>query len=197
MRIVLRDKKIENEQIILEKTSGKHQLGHNLILKNCDLILKVVHGRCFIGSTTKFWGGSITAKVRMTQWQADLTELKDVTFYGKYRGCDFGSVQAENRISNCDFTSAELDRCRFLNCDMDTIILPKWPHFSILRSRTDYTRINEIHWPSEYKIIMNRIATSHPAFVAETFFVPQFIKQYGGSEEDLRKGLEELGGVVM
>lgn len=44
-------------------------------------------------------------------------------------------------IADCDFTGARLDLVSFNNCDLNTIKLPRWPHFTITDPSTTVGRI--------------------------------------------------------
>ena len=66
----------------------------------------------------------------------DTTIFERCKFTGEFPGCDFGARSTPNgktrgTIKDCDLREAILDIVGFSNCDLSTLKLPRWPHFTI------------------------------------------------------------------
>src|SRR5712691_7384011 len=92
------------------------------------------------------------------------TTLRACEFLGKYTGCRFGNVEADQRseIRNCDFSrSTLLHICDFLDgADVASLRWPSWPHIVVTglpRSAPDWLKLQ---LPEELASIQKVIGTA-------------------------------------
>ena len=91
-----------------------------------------------------------------------------------------------------------LDACRFYNCDMRTIQLPRWPCFTLLDPVRRAAELARVEWPGRFgSVVIEGLAKQEESIVALTEHAPSVAAQLGTTTEDLRAVLERLSGVVM
>jgi hypothetical protein len=194
----LKDQIVENKDIYLTDDEV-NILGPGLSVVDCD-IQSTATSKYLSIFESKFEGGSFTAIEPLVNFQWCKIKLSGVRFDGVFSGCDFGhwpEFHGElGGVEECDFGGAVLSNCRFMNCDIDTLVLPGWPCFSIVNPSAISHRIKSINWPGKLGLIMGIFANSPEACTAITANAVELVGRLGGSEESFRAALEELGGVI-
>lgn len=129
----IRNTRILRKRLLLSNLDV-NLLGPDLVLENCS-----VHSDCqskaLIISGLVMTDGHFNQQDRaLTDFHFEFAHFSDVKFTGKFVGCTFGDwvSAATSSIRSCDFTEAGLEDCRFLNCDIESTRLPKWPAFTIV-----------------------------------------------------------------
>jgi hypothetical protein len=131
-----KDREIEGERLELPK-GALYWLGPNLTLRNCTVVISVA-SRWLTLMSGQFFDCTIQAKGELKNLRWARMGLKGCRFKGRFRGNDFGFMEDHidkwklGAVVDCDFSEARLDGCRFYNCDMSTIRLPRWPCFTLL-----------------------------------------------------------------
>jgi hypothetical protein len=193
----LEDREIENERIELD--SGViYFLGPNLTLKNCTLVLRVP-SRDLIIPQARLIGCTIEVRKELKNFRWEHAALEGCRFTGRLSSNDFGrwpsSVEAPGSITDCDFTEARLDECRFVGCDVSTLQLPSWPCFTILEPARRAYELTAIEWPGQLGIAIKGFLKYPESTVAITYWAPAVAKWAGTREENIRAVLEKLNGV--
>ncbi|ATB30025.1 hypothetical protein [Melittangium boletus] len=133
------------------------------------------------------------------------TSLKGCQFMGRMSGCDFGHwpeygsdpAYQNGSITDCDFSDARLDACRFHGCDPSTLRFPRWPHFTILDPIGRSRELNSIQWPGRFgRIIIEDLHDQPPSTRALTFFAPAEAKRYDTTPEALRAVIEKFDCMI-
>lgn len=195
----LEKKTLENSAIVL--TDEVHNyLGHELVLNNCDLTLRLT-SRALTIVDVRFVNCRIRTTKRLVGFQmwcgAVITGCK---FTGQYRGNDFGNWPDQHHrgaIENSDFSDAILDGCRFFGCNIDSLKFPKWPCFVISHPHSRKTDFQSFSWPKTLQV-WAEVMTQSPDNVSATVdFAPRLAKQFGSTEDELRESLIKFGGVRM
>lgn len=192
------DQEIANERLVLDSATELYYLGHNLTLRNCTLVIKVP-ARALVIARTQLIDCTIEVKRELTNFRWQSAHLKGCRFTGRLSGNDFGSCPDrpdEGSIERCDFSQAHLDASRFLQCNIDTIRLPHWPHFSIFEPARRWQELLAHPWPGRIgRIIIAGFAESPPTTAAETYSATRLAKRYGTTPEAIKAVLEKLDGV--
>lgn len=144
--------KIQNQSIsskdIIINDEDHNVLGPELFLDKCHVKnLSASESLVLIGVTiTNSYFEQI---VPLVNFHFEGAHFKNTKFSGVFSGCDFGDWDSPERssISECDFSNAELDGVRFINCDMQNIKLPSWPFFAITPSPEAIAFVKENDWP--------------------------------------------------
>jgi uncharacterized protein YjbI with pentapeptide repeats len=173
-------------------------LGPELMVSNCSITIRCAAGSLVIPGA-RFVDCQVTAKRKLSNFAFDYAGLVNVKFYGRFDGCDFGSwtgvKQAE--VRNCDFSEADLRECRFINCDPDTLVFPKWPCFTILQPHSRLQAFLSQSWPTEkLRLVMQSYVSNDPRCSALTGHA-DILKKYGGDTDTLRTILSRLNGVIL
>jgi len=194
----LKDQVLNNEELVLNDIEV-NMLGPQLTLNGCTVAsYATAKALSFVG--VSIVDSTFISKVALSDFQWCKTDLKGVKFIGQYSGCDFGrwkEFHGENgAISNCDFSEAKLDNCRFMNCDISTLTFPKWPCFTILNPREKAEAIQLISWPGKLGLIMGIFADSPEGCVAVTGNAKGLLKRLGGSELEFKAALQQLEEVI-
>jgi hypothetical protein len=144
----------------------------------------------------------VKGELRNLRWAT--MNFKGCRFKGRFIGNDFGFHEDDldqwklGGIEDCDFSEARLDACRFYNCDMKTIQLPRWPCFTILDPVRRAAELARVEWPGRYgPVVIEGLAEQEERVVAITDHAPSVAARLGTTAEELRAVLERLSGVVM
>ncbi|WP_341679300.1 hypothetical protein [Niveibacterium sp. SC-1] len=162
----LRDRKLS--QLKLELTGDELcSLGPALELDHCHVVSRCRERMLVVPGLT-MRGGSFEQKVQLTNFQFSDAHFQGVRFEGKYVGCDFGDWDsvAQASISDCDFSAAVLDACRFLNCQPETIRFPPWPCFAIFHPHAAASTVASKNWPDELEVVLDTYRDALPACAA-------------------------------
>jgi hypothetical protein len=169
-----------------------------LTLKNCTLVLRV-SARNLIIPGARFIGCTINIKKELKNFGWEHALLEGCRFTGRLNGNDFGHWPDSPRpghIQDCDFSAAQLDACRFLECDTNTLRFPPWPCFTILEPFQRYRELRAVQWPGDIgRIEVEGFAQDPPSTVAVTFSALALAKRSRTTPEAIRATLEKLNGV--
>ena len=177
-------------------------LGPDVVLRNCVIksraaaknisLLNVVLIGC------KFVAQSIIRNLNFCS-----ATFQDCEFSGRFVGCSFGcwpeyfTIPVIGSMEGGDFSGAELDSCRFVDCEPSGIVFPRWPCFTIVDPCLHADEIMGIDWPDDVRFLMEAFATSPSKTTAVSGYAPSIIKKYGGTETDIKKKLSSLKGVIL
>lgn len=190
---------IENETFVLDSRDEVYYLGHNLTLKNCKLIIKVPW-KGLVVAKTRLIGCSIEVSRVLKEFGWDSAILRDCKFKGRFVGCDFGSTPLrpeDGAISNCDFTEARLDWCRFVGCDVSCLRFPLWPCVTILDTVHRIDELRGINWPGSTGLLVKIFEHDFQETKAITFDAQKFAEKSDTTPEAFKAALQGLGGVIL
>jgi hypothetical protein len=199
--IHFKDREILGERIELTK-GPLYWLGPNLTLRDCTVIISAARR-----SLTLMSGQLINCTIQVKGELKTLAwapmKLTGCRFTGRFGGNDFGFREDldERRklggIEDCDFSEARLNGCRFFNCDMSTIRLPRWPCFTLMDPREHAAELIRLEWPGQFGILVEGLAKNPEGTVAETWHAPTMAEKTDTTVEELRAALERVPSVVM
>jgi len=185
-----------SEQDIKLTSEEANFLGPELVLENCTINSNCDRDTLTIAGLTMI-GGDFIQHARLSDFHFSRAHLINVKFTGNFIGCDYGDWEKLDRssVSGCDFSEAILDGCRFLNCDMHGIQLPKWPNFAILNPINARSVVLSRKWPSEIGITLDVYTDNDPECVAICGNAEILAKEDKISLDDLRELLMTLPGI--
>jgi hypothetical protein len=194
----LENRVIENERLDLQP-GVVYFLGPGLTLRNCTLVLRV-SARNLIIPGARFTGCIFDVKKELKNFGWEHALLEGCKFTGRLSGNDFGHWPDSPRpghIQDCDFSTAQLDACRFLACDTNTLRFPPWPCFTLLHPIQRARELSAAPWPGDIgPIVMSDFDQDPPGTVAVTYSASALAKRYGTTPEAIKATLEQLDGVV-
>jgi hypothetical protein len=197
----LNNQTIEGVELVLTNEEAEaHVLGPDLVLKRCRLILRTT-ARGLIMTRVKFVQCHIEARRKLLNFQEWCAcWLQECAFHGRFVGNDFGhwpeDLGSHGGIEGGDFSTATLDGCRFVGCNMHTIRLPRWPCFTLLDPVKRVKELQGARWPGKLDIWVDALADDPPTTAAVVEFAPRLAKNYECSEVELKEALANLNGVV-
>lgn len=197
----LEKQSIADQEIVLTNEQ-KNFLGPDLTFENCRVIFRCAHTSLHI-FRTKFINCHIEIRRKLVNFQWLHTWLQDCKFTGTLRGNDFGHwppAWADMAgIQDCDFSEATLDLCRFVDCPIETMSLPRWPCFTILRPYQNLSRLETVKSPVDLSFLSHPYTPPRETFMAYTYYAPSFLKDWklAGTEQDLKVTLEQLDFVLL
>jgi len=196
-----KDREIAGER--LELTKGPlYWLGPNLTLRDCTVIISAAR-RSLTLMSGQFINCTIQVKGELKSLGWGPMKLVGCRFKGRFGGNDFGfreDVDERRKlggIEDCDFSEAHLNGCRFFNCDMSTIRLPRWPCFTIMDPRGHAVEMVRREWPGQVGILVEGLAKNPEGTVAETWHAPTVAEKMDTTVEELRAALERAPGIFM
>ncbi|HEX5754074.1 MAG TPA: hypothetical protein VFZ09_48270 [Archangium sp.] len=195
------NREIEGERIEFPK-HAIYFLGPNVTFRRCTLVFSVA-ARWLHLLSGKLIDCTIQAKSELTTLPWATMNLRGCRFKGRFAGNDFGFRQdlddssRSGRIEDCDFTDARLDGCRFFNCDMSSIRLPRWPCFTFMDPRGHAVELGRCEWPGRFGNLIERLATIPEGTVAVTWHAPTVAERMDTTGEELRAALERAPGIFM
>jgi len=200
--IHFKDREIVGER--LELTKGPlYWLGPDLTLRDCTVIISAAR-RSVTLMSGQFINCTIQVKGEMKSLGWAPMKLKGCRFKGRFGGNDFGFREDldERRtlggIEDCDFSEARLNGCRFFNCDMRTIRLPRWPCFTFVDTRRHAAALRQLAWPGLVGQVTIEVVCDAPeGTVASTWHAPTVAENLDTTVEELRAALERAPGIVM
>jgi hypothetical protein len=196
------EKQTITDQEIVLTNEQRNFLGPDLTFENCRVIFRCAHTSLNI-VRTKFVNCRIEIRRKLVSFQWLGAWLQDCTFTGTLRGNDFGHWPPAwvdmAGIQNCDFSETTLDLCRFVDCPIETIVLPRWPCFTILKPYHNLSRFESIKSPVDLSFLARPYTPPLESFAAYTYYAPSFLKgrKIEGTEEDLKATLEPLDFVLL
>jgi hypothetical protein len=202
-RYQLEKQTITDQEIVL---ANEHYniLGPDLTLENCRIIFRCAHTSLIV-TLTKFINCRMEIRRKLVNFQWLDAWLQGCTFTGTLRGNDFGHWPTPPiwpdmaGIQECDFSETILNLCRFIDCPIETIVLPKWPCFTILNPYQNLSRFESVKSPVDLSFLAHPYIPPPENAVAHVDHAPSFLKsrKLEGTEEDLRATLEPLDFVLL
>ena len=196
------DREIVGERLELSK-GALYWLGPNLTLRNCTLVISVA-SRGLTLMSGQLIDCTLQAKSELKNKRWARMNFKGCRFKGRFTGNDFGFREDDldkwrlGGIEDCDFSEARLDSCRFYNCNMQTIQLPRWPCFTLLDPVMRAAELARVEWPGLFgPVVIEGLAEQEQAVVALTYHAPSVAERLDTTAEELRAVLEGLECVVM
>jgi hypothetical protein len=189
---------ISHRRIVLDNSEA-NVLGPDLVLEDCEIVSSCDWRSLTISGVT-IRGGSFQTKVKITDRQWKRVRLQSVRFLGHYSGCDFGGwegLEPLGSVVDCDFAVANIDNCRFMNCDIDRLHLPRWPWFTVRNPRQHARDIVALSLPGRWHLIQEVYADAPEQCSAIVGNATILAKRLGGSLHDIRSELEKLSAVSM
>jgi hypothetical protein len=195
------DREITGERLLLDSKTELYYLGHDLILRNCTLVIRVP-AKALVLSHTRLIDCSIELKQELKGVRWHRASFKGCRFSGALKGCEFGRWPDEadsefGDIEDCDFTGARMDACRFLLCDASTLKFPSWPCFTLLDPVRRKRELLAAPWPGTVRIDVEAITESPLETAAVTYFAPALAKRSDTTEDAIRAVLDTLDGVKL
>ena len=199
--IHFKDREIVGER--LELTKGPlYWLGPNLTVRDCTVIISAAR-RSLTMMSGQFINCTIQVKGEMKSLGWGPMKLVGCSFKGRFGGNDFGFREDldERRklggIEYCDFSEAQLNGCRFFNCDMSTIRLPRWPCFTFMDARRHVAELGQREWPGSFGSVIKVVCDAPEGTVASTWHAPTVAEKMDTMVEELRAALERAPGIFM
>lgn len=190
---------IANQHVALLNREG-HVLGPDLVLRECDVVVKCA-ARSLTLTHTTFDACDVTIHKSLQDFSWFGARFEHCTFRGELVGNRFGRLPEEplddyGNVSNSSFVSAVLHLVDFLNVDLSTVELPRWPCFTVLNpaGRTD---LLELEWPDRVRLQMEVFVESSPDTTGITAHAPAVVRQFGGDVAELKHLLESVPGVTL
>lgn len=112
-------------------------LGPNAELHHCTLSLASKRDG-FLVTTSRLYDCAIVAKKQVKEVEWSAAQMTRCKFVGEFSSCDFGprpdlgGRHTSGFLRDVDFRSALLDACRFFSTNLDDVLLPGWPIFTIV-----------------------------------------------------------------
>lgn len=176
-----------------------HSLGPELTLQNCE-IYSDCEEAALIPSGVRMSGGRFIQQDRaLRDFHFEHVHFDGVKFEGAYEGVDFGDwdTPQKSSIVSCDFTLARLDGCRFLNCDIHTILLPKWPCYTIVDLPTARSFVLARQWPTKIALYLDVDTDNDPECVAISGDAARLARKAGITLDELRGLLQPIPGMLI
>jgi hypothetical protein len=196
------DQEIVGEKLVLDRKDEAYYLGHNLTLRNCTVVLRVIE-RALVISEVHFIDCTIDVKQELRGFRWSGASLTGCRFKGRLFSSDFGywresaATWEHASISDCDFSSARLDCCRFHDCDPRTLKFPRWPCFTILDPIGNSPKLRSVDWPGIFgSIVIDDLHDDPASTVALTYHAPSVAKRNNTTAEALRAVLEKFDCIV-
>jgi hypothetical protein len=196
------DREIEGERLELPKGS-LYWLGPNLTVRDCTVVISVA-SRGLTLMSGHFIGCTIQAKSELSTLRWARMSLKGCRFKGRFTGNDFGFREDDldkwriGGMEDCDFSEARLHGCRFFNCDMSTVRLPRWPCFTFMDPRGHAAELGRREWLGLFgQVVIKGLAEEPEGVVAVTWHAPTIAEKLDTTAEEFRPVLERLPSVVM
>ena len=191
----MKDQTVRGELIQLQEDLVT-SLGPRLELYDC-IIESYADARGVIFPGLVMRGGIFEQRVRMSNFHFLKVSFHGVKFKGEFLGCDFGDWDdaSHPRISDCDFLDASMHECRFLNCDMATIVTPKWPHFQLRHPSEAREFVMSQAWPKGVGLTLDVYTDTDPECVAVIANAKIIADRSKLPLEQLRSLLETVPGV--
>ena len=196
--IQFRDTELENERLELNSKTEHYYLGHHLTLRNCTLVISVPANALTI-ARTRLIDCTIEVKKPLKNFRWDDVFVKGCRFTGVMSGNDFGRWPDSEAggIEDCDFTGAQLEGCRFIGCDANTLRLPSWPCFTLLDPARRSRELAALPWPGQLGIVTSTFSKYPPSTAAVTFSATKLAREFGATEDEIRTVLARAEGVKL
>jgi hypothetical protein len=190
---------VSNQHLILA-TKEDYLLGPDLMLRECTIEINCPAEQVTLLHTT-FDACSLAINKRFTNFEWFPARFQNCVFGGDLVGLRFGAmpddeIDSFGGVANCSFENAVLHFTDFLNVDLSTVLLPRWPCFTILNpaARTD---LASLPWPAQTHILMETYMESSIDTAGITAHAPEVVRQFGSSEGELKAFLEGMPDVIL
>jgi hypothetical protein len=187
----------------IELTKGPiYWLGPDLTLRDCTVVISAA-GRSLVPMSGRFINCTIQAKGELKTVRWAPVSFNGCRFKGRFTGNDFGFREDEidkwkvGGIEDCDFSEAQLEGCRFFNCDMTSIRLPRWPCFTFLDARRHTAELARRAWPGSFDSVIRTVCDPPKGTVASAWHAPTVAKKSDTTVEELRAALESAPGIFL
>jgi hypothetical protein len=187
----------------IELTKGPiYWLGPDLTLRDCTVVISAA-GRSLVPMSGRFINCTIQAKGELKTVRWAPLRFNGCRFKGRFTGNDFGFREDEidkwkvGGIEDCDFSEARLEGCRFFNCDMTSIRLPRWPCFTFLDARRHAAELARRAWPGSFDSVIRTVCAPPNGTVASAWHAPTIAKKSDTTVEELRAALETAPGIFL
>lgn len=196
------NREIEGERLELTDKEAIYWLGPNVTLRGCTLVFSV-SARWLHLVSGNLIDCTVQAKSELKTLPWAPMKLKGCRFKGRFGGNDFGFREdLDDRwklggIEDCDFSEARLNGCRFFNCDMSTVRLPRWPCFTFMDPRGHAAELGLHGWPGRFGNLIEGLARIPDGTVAVTWHAPTVAEKLDTTAEELHAALEGVPWVVM
>lgn len=196
------DQEIVGERLVLDSKTDLYYLGHNLTLRDCTVILRVAT-RALVIVKVNFINCIIEVKRELRDFPWSGASLRGCRFTGRLSGADFGRWMdggywwEHASVSDCDFSGARLDACRFHDCDPRTLKFPRWPCFTIIDPIGNCRKLRGVEWPGIFgRIVIDGLRDDPVSTVALTYHAPSIAKDTNTTAEALRAVIEKFDCIV-
>jgi hypothetical protein len=195
---------IKRKTVLGETLSVDHPNLVTFLIKStfegCDISLNCP-ARGLIIDRCAFRDCIIRAKKPQANHQLFTSTFERCRFLGKFPGCEFGfridlHGKTKGTIADCDFREAILDGVTFNNCEIQSISLPRWPHFTLLDPAVVAARIpNPLGCP-ELEALRSVALRRDPITRSVAWYAPTFTTRSLYNEPQLRELLSTVEGVL-
>jgi len=200
---------IENQHVIWDDRSQPYFIGPDSEFRNSKIDV-AISAKGWILTRTRFIGCTIHVKRELKNFSFCDAYLENCRLRGRFTGCEFGLRIEKDRedgepplyypaagIVDTDLSAARLDGCRFVNCDLSTLKLPRWPCFTVPDPEAVREQALELPWPGDSRIIPGVWRNQPEKTVASTWDARRVCKRYGATEEELKAVVSRIPGVIM
>ena len=144
----------------------------------------------------------IGAKKAQSDQQFFTSTFERCKFVGEFWGCEFGfrnNLHGKTRgtILDCDFAQAMLDWVSFNNCDLNTLKLPRWPHFTVTTPGTTAKRIPNPRGCDEIETLRSTCLDQAPITKGITCYAPFLLEETIYTDDELRQLLSGVAGILL
>lgn len=191
-----RNAKLSHERLFLSNVEV-NALGPGLELEHCEIFSDCVWKSLLISGMGMTGGRFVQQDRTLSDFHFENVHFRGVGFSGNFSGWDFGDWDSleKSSITDCDFSAARLDGCRFLNCDIDTIVLPRWPCFTIVGLADARDFVLGYQWPGKVGIALDVYTDNDPECLAICGDAQRMAKASGIVLEHMRASLQLIPGV--
>ena len=196
---------VENQHLVWNDRQRIYYVGPDSEFRDSQIDI-VVPRAGLILVRTRFVGCTIRFKRPMNEFRFDGARFENCRLTGRFSSCDFGRRDDEKDfpayfpeagIVDTDLSQARLDGCRFINCDLSTVELPRWPCFTIRDPEAMYEHISALPWPAQTRFIVGEPGEDPPNTAGASWDARDVCKQFGGTVEELRAVVAQIPGVIM
>lgn len=196
---------ITNQHLVWNDRKNIYYVGYDSVFRNCRIDIDV-SARSLVVVRTRFIDCTIRVKRQLNNFPFDGAYFENCQLKGRFGGVDFGrndsdagcsSFFPEAGIVATDLSAARLDACRFLNCDLSTLKLPRWPCFTLCDLDTVRERALKLPWPGRTSFVLSEPGADPPGTVAVSWDARECCQQLGGTEAELKAVVEQVPGAIL
>lgn len=144
----------------------------------------------------------IGAKKAQADHQFFTSTFERCKFVGDFWGCEFGFRNAlhgktRGTIADSDLSEARLDLVSFNNCDVGTLKLPHWPHFTILDPSATAKLIPNPKTCGDLDTLKATCLAQKPITKAITCYAEFLLEETIYDRVELRRLLSSVTGILL